>query len=109
MQEYDIEIKLDKIVKGQVFCRMLAGASNISADKYSGNTVQISEVNLNKSESQYTDLIFYLRNGFSPLELSYKRKRYLRLKANQYKTIENVLFQKNYDYILLRCLEKYEA
>ena len=30
LQEYDIEIKLAKIVKGQGFCRMLAGASNLS-------------------------------------------------------------------------------
>lgn len=29
LQEYDLEIKLAKIVKGQGFCRLLVGASNI--------------------------------------------------------------------------------
>ena len=29
LQEYDLEIKPEKIVKGQGFCRLLAGASNI--------------------------------------------------------------------------------
>lgn len=71
LQEYDIEIRPTKIVKGQGFCRMIARASSISADEGSGNIVQISEVNLNESESQYFDLIFYLRNGFAPPELYY--------------------------------------
>jgi len=31
------------------------------------------------------------------------------LKANQYDIVDTVLFKRNYDSILLRCLEKYEA
>ena len=33
----------------------------------------------------------------------------MRLKANQYQLIDDVLFRNNYDYVLLRCLEKTEA
>ena len=73
------------------------------------NTVHIVEVSLNDSESRYTDLIFYLKNGYAPTELNYKRKRVLRLKASQYHIIDNVLFRNNYDSIPLICLEKSEA
>jgi hypothetical protein len=34
------------------------------------------------------------------------KKRALRLKSSQYQLIDGVLFQQNYDQVLLRCLEK---
>ena len=43
------------------------------------------------------------------MKLSYKRKRALRIKAKQYEIINAVLFRKNYDSVLLRCIEKSEA
>jgi len=67
LQEYDVEIKLAKIVRGQGFCRMLAGASNLPVEEDSGDDIQISEVILNDIESQYVDLIFYLKNGYAPM------------------------------------------
>jgi len=50
-----------------------------------------------------------LKKGYAPHELDVKKKRALRLKANQYQLINDVLFRKNYDYVLLRCLEKTEV
>ena len=50
-----------------------------------------------------------MKNGYGPSNVSYKNKRALRLKAIKYEIIDNVLFKKNYDSILLRCLEKTEA
>jgi len=47
-----------------------------------------------------------LKNGYALVELDYKRKRALRIKANQYQLVNNVLFRRNYDYVLLKCLEK---
>eukprot|EP00253_Pinus_taeda_P026102 PITA_26102 len=109
LQEYDLEIKPAKIVRGQGFCRLLAGASNIpeSSDTYQSET--INQISIIDSESQYVDLIFYLKNGYSPPNLSYKNKRAIRLKAKKFTIIDDVLFRKNYDSVLLRCLEKQEA
>ena len=42
LQEYDLEIKTAKIVRGQGFCRLLARASNIPE---SGDTDHIEEIN----------------------------------------------------------------
>eukprot|EP00253_Pinus_taeda_P027097 PITA_27097 len=109
LQEYDLEIKPAKIVRGQGFCRLLAGASNIPE---SGDTDQFEEINqisIADFESQYADLIFYLKNGYAPPNLSYKRKRAIRLKEFFFTIIDDVLFRQNYDSILLRCLEKPEA
>jgi len=67
------------------------------------------EVILNNIESLYADIIFYLKNGYAPSNLDYTKKRALRLKAKQYQLVNDVLFRMNYDFVLLRCLEKSEA
>ena len=42
LQEYDIDIKPIKIVRGQGFCRLLAGAHNIPEDQDSNQDIQVS-------------------------------------------------------------------
>lgn len=97
LQEYDVEIWLAKIVRGQGFCKMLTGASHLSTKEYQGNEMKISEVILNGAQSQYVDLKFYLKNEYAPMNLNYKTKCAQRLKSNQYELIDDVLFRKNYD------------
>ena len=109
LQEYDLEIKPAKIVRGQGFCRLLAGASNIRELGDTDQTKEINQISITDSESQYADLIFYLKNGYAPPNLSYRNKRAIRLKTKKFTIIDDVLFRQNYDSILLRCLEKPEA
>eukprot|EP00253_Pinus_taeda_P016099 PITA_16099 len=109
LQEYDLEIKPAKIVRGQVFCRLLVGASNIPESSDTEQFEAINQISIIDSESQYADLIFYLKNGYAPPNLSYKSKRAIRLKAKKFTIIDDVLFRQNYDSVLLRCLEKPEA
>lgn len=107
LQEYDVEIKLANIVKGEGFCKMLVGASLMSENP--SKEVQVYEVGLNHAKSLYDDIIYYLKNGYAPPNLDHTKKRALRLKAKQYQLMNDILFRINYDYVLLRCLEKYEA
>eukprot|EP00253_Pinus_taeda_P005043 PITA_05043 len=107
LQEYDVEIKPASIVKGQRFCKMLAGASLIS--KIPSTEIQMYKVSLNIVESLYADIIFFLKNGYAPPNLDYTKKRALRLKDKQCQLVNDVIFRMNYDYALLRCLEKYKA
>ena len=86
---------------------MLAGASQIS--EIPSVEVQMYEVSLNDAESLYDDNIYYLKNGYAPAHLDHTKKRALRLKSKQYQLINDVLFKKNYDSVLLRCLEKTKA
>eukprot|EP00253_Pinus_taeda_P031966 PITA_31966 len=109
LQEYDLEIKPAKIVRGQGFCRLLAGASNIPESSNTDQSETINQISIIDSESQDADLIFYLKNGYAPPNLSYKNKRAIRLKAKNFTIIDDVLFRQNYDSVLLRCLEKQEA
>lgn len=108
LQEYDLEIKLAKIVKGQGFCRLLAGASNIQQPKNTEDIEEINQISIIDLELQYADLIFYLKNEYAPSNLSYKNKRAIRLKSKNFTIVDDVLFRRNYDSILLRFLKKPE-
>lgn len=88
---------------------MLIGASHLPIEEDQSNEIQLSEVSLNDSQSQYADLKFFLKNAYAPLYLNYTSKHALRLKENQYQLIDDVLFRRNYDSVLLRCLEKTKA
>eukprot|EP00253_Pinus_taeda_P010488 PITA_10488 len=109
LQEYDLEIKPAKIVRGQGFCRLLARASNIPESGDIDHVEEINLISITNSESQYADLIFYLKNGHAPPNLYYRNKRAIRLKAKNFIIIDDVLFRQNYDSVLLRLLEKPEA
>ena len=60
-------------------------------------------------DSWYRDLVHYLQEGLLPEHWNSKQKRALRLKSASYQVIEGILFRKNYDGVLLRCLEKEDA
>eukprot|EP00253_Pinus_taeda_P003411 PITA_03411 len=89
--------------------RLIAGASNIPKSGDTDHIEEINQISITGSESQYADLIFYLKNGHAPPNLSYKNKQAIRLKSNNFVIIDDVLFRENYDSVLLRCLEKPEA
>ena len=46
LQEYDIDIKPAKIVRGQGFCRLLAGAHNILENQDPDNDIQVSQISV---------------------------------------------------------------
>ena len=48
----------------------------------------------------------YLQAGLLPKHWNSKQRRALRLKPASYQIVEGILFRKNYDGVLLRCLEK---
>ena len=73
-------------MRGKGFCRLLAGASNIPEHKDLDNALQVNEISIMNSESQYADLVFYLKNGYAPPSFSCKNKCALRLKE---KTLRN--------------------
>jgi hypothetical protein len=60
------------------------------------------------SNSWYDDIKFYLTHGFAPRYPDPKNRRALRLKSASFQLINDVLFRKNFDGVLMRCLGKEE-
>ena len=111
LQEYDLEIKPTKIVRGQGLCWLTSQSNdpeNQQADWEQEEATPTSFVNALETAASdwYDHIIFFLHNGFSPETLDPKKCRALRLKSAPYQLIDNVLFRKNYEGVFLRCLEK---
>jgi len=70
-------------------------------------TPQISQAFLDSP--WYADITYVLLNLQAPLGLSRTKKRFLKLKAAKFCILDNALFWKNHEGILLNCLVKEEA
>jgi hypothetical protein len=57
----------------------------------------------------YRDIVFYLRSGQFPVTMNPKERRTLKMKSSQYVLIVDILFRRNYDGILLRCVDERKA
>jgi hypothetical protein len=54
----------------------------------------------------YRDIIFYLRSGQFPFTMNPKERRTLKMKSSQYVMIVDILFRRNYNGILLICVDE---
>ena len=107
LQEYDLEIKPLKIVRGQGLCKLAAW----SADSSESDLHFFSKPSLFEREffpistapdSWYDDIKFFLLHGNAPEHLDPCNKRDLRLISAPYQLIDNILFRKNFEGVLLR-------
>jgi hypothetical protein len=118
--EYDLTIKPTQLIKGQGLAKLMT-ESNCKAiglyhlsDKAHDSSFQIEETNSqvnNKyvSSPWYKDIIFFLLNFQSPPELDKSKFRSLKLRAVKYCIIDQILFWKDPNGFLLRCVDEKEA
>jgi hypothetical protein len=120
--EFDDEIKLAKLVKGQGLAKLLAeenckllemnfvgiNAKNIqvSEDRSSDN-LQVSP-DLDECE-WYSHIIYFLQNLLVPSDLTKTQGRDLNIKAIIFSINDNLLFWKNPTRILLSCINQEES
>jgi hypothetical protein len=115
IQEFDLDIKPTKIVRDQGLCKLATKSQDLIESENLGwdNELSLwcSEVMYIPpgQDSWYTDLSYFLHHGTFLEHLNPRERRALRLKSTQYCLINSVLFRRNYDGVLLRCLEKEDA
>jgi hypothetical protein len=83
IQEYDLEIKPSKIIKGQGLAKMLTESNQeaIEMGEREQINVMVSEI---ENDEWYSDIIYYLKNLTCPDHLVDHKRRSLRLKAMKY-------------------------
>jgi hypothetical protein len=108
IQEYDLEIKPSKIIKGQGLAKMLTESNQeaIEMGEKEQINVVVSEI---ENDEWYSDIIYYLKNLTCPDHLVDHKRRSLRLKAMKYCLTEDGLGWRNPDGVILRCVNKEEA
>jgi hypothetical protein len=108
IQEYDLEIKPTKIMKGQGLAQMLTESNQeaIQMGESEQINVMISEL---EHDEWYSDIVYYLKNLSCPDHLVDYKRRALRLKAMKYCLTEDGLGWRNPDRVIRRCVNKEEA
>jgi hypothetical protein len=103
IQEYHIEIKPLKVIKGQGLCNLIANSDFVDG------MISILVGEPLVDYERYGDIVFYLRFGKFPVTMNPKERRTLNMKENQYVMIVDILFRRKYDDILLRCVDEKKA
>jgi hypothetical protein len=108
IQEYDLEIKPTKIIKGQGLAQILTERNQeaIQMGESEQINVMISEL---EHDEWYSDIVYYLKNLSCPDHLVDYKRRALILKAMKYCLTEDGLGWRNLDGVILRCVNKEEA
>jgi hypothetical protein len=91
LQEYDMEIKPLKVVRGQGLCKLMTGIEDVNIPHT--DDVPTQDVSISRPE-WYKDIIFYLKYGQFPIVMSPKERRDLKMKTNQYVLVSRILFSK---------------
>jgi hypothetical protein len=97
VQEFDLDIKPAKLVKGQGLCKLAAEAQDqVSEDSKWENEMalwcgEISYISLGP-KAWYENLTYLLHHGSCPENLNPRESRDLRLNSAQYHLINLVLF-----------------
>jgi hypothetical protein len=114
VQEFDLDIKPAKLVKGHGLCKLDAKAQD-QVNEYPGWE---NELALWCSEALYfplgqepwyVKLTYLMHHETFPENLNLKERGSSELKLTQYRLINSVLFRMNYDGVLLRCLKREDA
>jgi hypothetical protein len=111
IQEYDLEIRPTKLIKGQGLAKMLTKnnekalgmVNQINKEEWHPNLLKLEQVDW------YSDIIFYLKNTTCPSHLVGHKKRALRLKYSKYVLTRDGLGWKNLDGVILICVDDVES
>jgi hypothetical protein len=105
IQEYDLEIKPTKIVKGQVLAQMMTERNQEAIQMGESEQINVVVSELEHDEC-YSDIIYYLKKLSCPDHLVDYKRRALRLKAMKYWLTKNGLGWKYLDGVLLICVNQ---
>lgn len=104
VQEYDIDIKPTKLVRGCGLCKLIAENNS------NGNVAQESELPLvlfvSTTDEWFSNIAHFLTYGECPAHLTPREKRTIKLKAAKYIIWGDVLYKKGVDGTFLRCVDK---
>jgi hypothetical protein len=114
LQEYDLEITLTQIVRGQGLCKLV----DDSVEEQQSQTNMLIEDRHNQSQIccvqnstnlWYDDIKFYLTHVSALHHLDPKKRRAYRLKSAPFQIVNGILFRKNFDGILMHFLARDEV
>ena len=109
IQEYDLEIKPTKLIKGQGLAKMLTQKNEEAIEMIAENDIPqptMTPALQNLDNHWYSDIIFFLLHLTCPDHLKGHKRRALRLKTARYCLTQESLGWRNPNGIILRCINE---
>lgn len=108
VMEYDIEIKVTKLVHRKGLCEQLASSQEVDASNENEVVLVLQNGQERVNDNVYIpcwtqNMIHFLKIGLCPPEMSKAKRRYFRLQATPYVLVYGVLFKK-VNGVLQRCI-----
>lgn len=98
VQEFNLEIKATKLVRGQGLCKLMAKNQEVQTLP---NYLFVAT-----TDTWFSNVVFFLTYEEPPGHLSAKEGRNLRLKVAKYVIVDSVLYKRGLDGMFLRCVDK---
>ena len=112
IQEYELEIRPTKLIKGQGLAKLLTQGNEEALGIVCQNELSapVFPPKLQCLDHHwYSDIIFFLQNLTCPQHLKGHKRRSLRLKVVSYCITQEALRWRNPDGIILRCVKEQES
>ena len=114
--EYDLEIKPKKLIKGKGLAQIIAESNLQALDINMVDALdEREELPAHTVEEQfqnspwYANILYVLTNLNAPPDLSKTKARFLKLKSRHYLILNECLYWKNINGLLLKCLPEVDA
>ena len=104
IQEYDIEIKPTKLIRGNALCKEIA-ENKITGESEESNEKQLV-LAIGLYDSWFKNISYFLTYGECLEGLNAKQRRDLKLRAAKYVIWDGKLFKRAIDGTFLRCVDK---
>lgn len=106
VMEYDIDIQITKLVRGRGLCENLAEDRGSKKFEYIDASLVVHSIGEQaKVASWLPSMINYLKTGQCPAGLDSAKRRYYRLQFVPFMLIDETLFRKDHNGVLLRCID----
>ena len=111
IQEYDLDIRPTKLVKGQGLAKILTEGNEKALGMICQNDLELtsSELQILSQLEWYKDIIYYLQNLSCPSHLVDHKRRALRLRETKYFIVKDGLGWRNPEGVILRCVDEVES
>ena len=102
--EYDVDIQIAKLVRGRGLCKQML-SSQESDEEASMILIEQQEVRNNDPRNWINDMKNFLLGNRYPQGLDRTKRRQYRLQSIPYAIVDGILFKKDFNGALLRCID----
>ncbi|XP_057868756.2 uncharacterized protein LOC131075856 [Cryptomeria japonica] len=106
--EYDVDIKPTKLVHGRGLCEYIVQQCEPHNDEVATEETITLLLDL-PNDSWIKKRKQFIKVGIFPEDLPSAKRRFYRLQNNGFRLIDETLFKRNFDGVLLRCVDQSQA